>query len=215
MHSLPANFENWSLRYAPASKIPAHLLVMLHGLTGDETSMWFFARHMPADFWIMAPRAPHAAQPAGFSWRPYNPAISFPPSVEVLRPAAIQLLDLIDRWSVANGLDTQQIDFMGFSQGGAMAVTFSLLYPQRVRKLAILAGFAPAGSETLIKGLPLKEKRIFITHGTADEMVPIEAARQTVALLEKAGAQVEYCESEVGHKVSITCNPALEAFLRS
>jgi predicted esterase len=66
----------------------------------------------------------------------------------------------------------------------------------------------------LISGLPLQEKRIFIAHGTSDDIVPIRAARQTVDLLKKAGAQVEYCESDVGHKVSAICIPALEAFLR-
>jgi phospholipase/carboxylesterase len=125
------------------------------------------------------------------------------------------LLDLVERWGIANALDTEQIDLMGFSQGGATAISFALLYPRRVRKLAILSGFLPAGSEALISGLPLKEKRIFVTHGTSDEMVPIAVARQTVTLLKQAGAQVEYRESDVGHKVSAACIPALEAFLRS
>jgi predicted esterase len=81
--------------------------------------------------------------------------------------------------------------------------------------MAILAGFAPSGSEAFIAEQPLKEKRIFITHGIADEMVPVAAARQTVALLKQAGAQVDYCESDAGHKVGAACNPALEAFLKN
>jgi predicted esterase len=33
-------------------------------------------------------------------------------------------------------------------------------------------------------------------------------------LLEKAGAQVTYCEGEVGHKVSADCLRALKEFLK-
>jgi hypothetical protein len=34
-----------------------------------------------------------------------------------------------------------------------------------------------------------------------------------VEILEQAGAQVTYCEDEVGHKVSVTCVRALKKFL--
>jgi predicted esterase len=42
--------------------------------------------------------------------------------------------------------------------------------------------------------------------------VPVGRARASVALLEQAGAQVTYCEDEVGHKVSIPCLHGLKKF---
>jgi hypothetical protein len=36
-----------------------------------------------------------------------------------------------------------------------------------------------------------------------------------MSLLEQAGAQITYCESEVGHKVSADCLRALETFFAS
>jgi hypothetical protein len=38
-------------------------------------------------------------------------------------------------------------------------------------------------------------------------------ARRTIQLLEGAGAQVTYCESEVAHKLSADCLKALETYL--
>jgi predicted esterase len=45
-------------------------------------------------------------------------------------------------------------------------------------------------------------------------MVPVDRARASIGLLEQAGAQVTYCEDEVGHKVSAGCLRALKEFLK-
>jgi predicted esterase len=55
---------------------------------------------------------------------------------------------------------------------------------------------------------------VFVAHGTRDELVPIERGRHTVQTLEQAGAQVTYCEDDVGHKLSAACFRALEAFFK-
>jgi len=60
----------------------------------------------------------------------------------------------------------------------------------------------------------LAGKNIFVAHGTLDQMVPIDRARASIGLLEQAGAQVTYCEDEVGHKLSANCLRALEAYLK-
>ena len=106
-------------------------------------------------------------------------------------------------------------NFVGFSQGAALAYTFALLYPEGVSSLAGLSGFLPDGALTLAKGQPLKRKPIFLAHGTQDELVPVKRARQAVKLLEQAGAQVTYCEDDVGHKLSVSCFRGLESFFRS
>jgi len=80
--------------------------------------------------------------------------------------------------------------------------------------MGVLAGFVPAGLEELIAQRPLAGKSIFVAHGTQDEMVPIDRARNSIELLEQAGAQVTYCEDEIGHKVSRTCMRALENYLQ-
>ncbi len=93
-----------------------------------------------------------------------------------------------------------------------MSNVLAFLYPQRVRKTAILAGFVPSGLEELVAGRPLEGKPFFVAHGTKDEMVRIDRARESIALLEQAGANVTYCEDNVGHKVSVNCLRALGAF---
>jgi phospholipase/carboxylesterase len=207
------SFGDWTLRVRTSQSPNPRLLVLLHGWTGDENSMWIFTRGFPSDYWIIAPRAPHAADPSGFSWRPAQVSTFGWPSLETLLPAADGLIKLIDEYSALVKLDAQQFDLVGFSQGAAMTNLIGMLHPHRIRKMGVLAGFVPAGLEKLILQKPLAGKNIFVAHGTQDQMIPIDRARASMALLEQAGAQITYCEDEVGHKLSVNCLRALENYL--
>lgn len=214
-------FNGWTLRVRPAGEGESpRLLVMIHGLTGDENSMWVFARRFPPRYHILAPRAPHAAKPQGFSWRPdpltveeAQANLNKRPGLEVLRSSAEALIHLIDQYSASVKVEAREFDAIGFSQGGAMVSVLGMLYPDRVRKMGILAGFVPSGLDAHIKGNALKGKHVFVAHGTLDEMVPIDRARASMELLEQAGASLTYCEDDVAHKLSSNCLRALEDYL--
>lgn len=207
-------FNGWTMRVQPALIESPRLLVMIHGWTGDENSMWVFARNFSANgYWIVAPRAPHKADPQGFSWRPPQPSTFGRPSLEMLLPSARALIRLVGEYSASVGVEANQFDVIGFSQGAAMVNALGLAFPERIRKMGVLAGFVPSGSEAYIEKRPLEGKRVFVAHGTLDEMVPIDRARASMTLLEMAGASIVYCEDEVGHKLSAACLRALEAYL--
>ena len=213
-------FNGWTMRIRPAETENPRLLVMIHGLTGDENSMWVFARRFSADYWVIAPRAPYPANPQGFSWRP-NPLtieeaqlnLHKRPALDVLKSSAEALIKLIDEYSVSVKVEARHFDAIGFSQGAAMVNVLGILYPDRVRKMGILAGFVPSGLDAYINDRVLTGKRVFVAHGTQDEMVPIDRARASMQLLEQAGASITYCEDEVGHKLSSNCLRALEDYL--
>ena len=211
------SFGDWTLRVRATESKSPRLLVLLHGWTGDENSMWIFTRGLSPDYWMMAPRAPHDADPSGFSWRSnlsHAQGGDFgKPSLEMFLPAAEGLIKLIDEYSASVKLDARQFDLMGFSQGAAMTNVMGMLYPNRIRKMGVLAGFVPAGLEELIPQKPLVGKKIFVAHGTQDQMIPVDRARASMALLEQAGAKIVYCEDEVGHKLSANCLRALENYL--
>jgi phospholipase/carboxylesterase len=208
------SFQDWTLRVRPAQVLAPRLLLLLHGWTGDENSLWVFVRNFSEDYWIVAPRAPYfSEQPAGgYSWRPLRPENRAWPSLNDLRPSAEALIPLIDAYSTENNIDASQFDVMGFSQGGALTNVITLLHPERIRRAGILAGFLPADSEPLLRDKPLKGKPFFVAHGRLDETVKVEYAHQSVKSLEMAGAEVTFCEDDVGHKVSAPCLRGLEDF---
>jgi phospholipase/carboxylesterase len=206
------SFNNWTLRIRESTHPAPRLLLLIHGHTGDENSMWVFARAMSDHYWMVAPRAPYAAESGGYSWRPDQTGSYEQLNSEMLASAAQALISVVDEYSASAGIDTGILDVMGFSQGAAVSSVLAFLYPRRIRKTGLLAGFVPSGLEELVTQRPLEGKPFFVAHGTKDETVPIDRARASSALLEQAGAHVTYCEDEVGHKVSVTCLRALQKF---
>lgn len=209
-------FKGWTLRVRESSATSPRLMLLVHGLTGDENSMWVFAQNLPVEYWMIAPRAPHASQmdQGGFSWRPAAAEAEDRPDIKQLHSSAEALIRLVDEYSASVGVAAKTFDVLGFSQGAAMCSLLAFLYPERVRKVGILAGFVPGGLEDLISRRLLVGKPFFVAHGTKDEMVTIERARASIESIEQAGAQVTYCEDDVGHKVSLTCLRALKDFFK-
>jgi phospholipase/carboxylesterase len=184
-------------------------ILLLHGLTGDENSMLVFASHVPASYWIFSIRAPHAAAKGGYSWvlggaDEQAPLDRFQPGVEALQ-------DFLEVASLEYPVDFERVHLMGFSQGAALSYTFASLHPERAASIVGLSGFLPSGLEQSLEqrlvGLP-----VFMAHGTLDERIPVAEARHAAGELESAGAQVVYCEDEVGHKLSASCMRAMGHF---
>lgn len=188
---------------------PFPVIGMLHGWTGDEDSMWVFASRLPKNALLVAPRGLYKAPLGGYAW--YKQRGSLWPFIEDFNPAVDELLSLFTIENFHNG-DFSQLRLVGFSQGAAMTFALGLQHPERVQALAGLAGFLPEGSAELAVGQPLLDKPVFLAHGTQDELVPVEKARLAATILERAGATVNYCEHDVGHKLNAACFRSMEIF---
>jgi phospholipase/carboxylesterase len=188
---------------------PFPVLLMFHGWTGNENSMWVFASHLLKNALLIAPRGFYSTSGRGYSW---YPKLNKPlPWIDDLIPAAQTIYSTINSQSFPDG-DFSNLHLVGFSQGAALAYTMTIMEPERVTSLAGLAGFLPDGASAWLQDRRLQGLPVFIAHGSLDERVPVERARSSVAQLEQAGASVTYCEDNVGHKLSAKCFRGLEAF---
>ena len=212
LNNHPMTYNGWTLRVRHATQQPSRFLLMLHGWTGDENSMWIFARKFSEKFWITSPRALHTAREGGYSWRVTRPGPRVLPTLFDLKPAAEALVRLVNDLSSSWGVDASKFDLVGFSQGGALANVIALLYPERIRRVAVLAGFMPGDTDELIASKVLDGNPFFVAHGTQDKLITVAHARESIKLLEQAGARVTFCEAEVGHKVGLDCLVAMESF---
>lgn len=206
-------FKDWTFRLAYDQAKPGRLLILLHGWMGDEKSMWVLARNLTPQYTILAPRGPFPVPESGYSWREISPGTWGKAALEDLHPAVQALLAFVDDWSASVGMQASQFDLMGFSQGAAMTYAIALFHPERVRRLAALSGFIPEHGEALLAAQRFSGKPVFISHGREDDLIPVEQARRAIALFKGSGAQVTYCESDAGHKVSKECLKELEIFL--
>lgn len=203
--------EGWTIRERkPDSSQVLPVILMLHGWTGDENSMWLFASRLPASAYIIAPRGIYAAPMGGYGWEVKSKAGRA--SLSDFNLAVERLEDLLTGKNFPQA-DLQRLHIIGFSQGAAMAFSYSLLHPEGVRTITSLSGFMPGGVESLIQDQPFNGIPVFLAHGTRDEMVPIQQAWIAAGLLERAGASVWACEDDIGHKLSASCFKGLEAFI--
>jgi phospholipase/carboxylesterase len=190
------------------------LIIMLHGLSGDENVMWIFDHALPREATVIAPRALYASELGGTSWarsvvRDDLDDVDFHEALEVMSRFMAEMIALYL-------IDPQRVIIMGFSQGAALSYAYSLLHPESLRGVIALAGFLPlpersgGRSSTSLRSAqnaPVAQSKdafphYLIIHGTHDEAVPIDRAREARSVLEGRGASVEYHEHRVGHKVS-------------
>jgi phospholipase/carboxylesterase len=202
--------DGWKMRVQiPAGDGLHPLIVLLHGWTGDENAMWIFASRMPPDAILLSPRGLFPAELGGYTWQKNQARVW--PQVDDLLPAVDRLLSILTLGNFPSA-DLAKVSLVGFSQGAALAYSLGLLHPGRLSSLAGLSGFMPEGVDRLLSTQPLQGKRVFVAHGNQDELVPVERARLSVELLKQAGAQVTYCEHQVGHKLGAACFRSMQAF---
>ena len=208
--------DQWIIRYrSPDGAGPHPVIWLLHGWTGDEASMWVFAARLPDHYLLLAPRGLYTTPRGGFGWHPLKEGKIWP-QVDDFLPAIEQLNALMENWPAqAPAADFSRFRLAGFSQGGALAYAYTLLHAQRVIALAALASFLPDGAAVYLQNQPLNGLPIYISHGVTDPLVPVARARQAVQLLDQADAEVNYCESDVGHKLSADCFKGMEVFFRN
>jgi phospholipase/carboxylesterase len=198
------------LKFAvPEGEGPFPVILMLHGWTGDENSMWIFASKMPEGSLLISPRGLFPSALGGYGW--YRDSVGGLPELGDFAEA-IDLIEAIlmsDRFSMG---DFSRIKMVGFSQGAALVYSLAFRQAYPLTAVAGLSGFVPGGVEDLIEGQPLSGLPVFVAHGTKDQIVPVGRARQGTEVLKKAGAQVTYCEDDVGHRLSASCFRGLKEF---
>lgn len=182
---------------------------MLHGLTGDQDSMWALQSAVPQSAGILTPRGPYPQDQGGFAW---NPSIqAWPPLVSEFSESVVKLDQLLDFLAQHNELERQRFILMGFSNGAAMAFAAAMT-PLQIPPVGLVAlsGHLPEGELAPLRNLP-----IFWSHGIHDSFIPVSVARADTDRLRQVGCQVQLCEADVGHKIGADCVDELRGWYRS
>lgn len=197
----------------PETAAEAPVVLLLHGWTGDEDSMWVFSNKLSRDALLIAPRGlfpSRHAERSGYSWVADN-AVKFAPR-EAFEDSIVLLDGFLSDMASRYRADFENLNLVGFSQGAAFASAFTFRFPERVSRLALLSGFTPEGITP--SEADLSEVKIFIGHGSLDDIVPEEKARSASLLFQAAGGDVHFCLTEVGHKLGADCFHAFNHFFR-
>lgn len=180
------------------------LVIFCHGYGADGNDLIGLGSHWQRLLPTAAFASPHAPErctmsPMGYQWFP----ITRLQPEEMLRGverAAPILNGFIDAELARLDLDPSRLALVGFSQGTMMSLHVGL---RRSKPPAAIIGFSGAlpGPERLpteIAGRP----PVLLTHGDADEMIPVQALFQAANGLGAAGIGVRWHVSRgVGHGI--------------
>ena len=98
--------------------------------------------------------------------------------------------------------ETRPVFLAGFSQGGAIVLQTALRYPKKLAGVLALSTYLPLSQKlSLERTKENQDVPIFMAHGLYDEIIPMQRAKASRALLEQQGYKVEWREYPMPHSV--------------
>ncbi|HCQ77380.1 MAG TPA: phospholipase, partial [Leeuwenhoekiella sp.] len=92
---------------------------------------------------------------------------------------------------------------LGFSQGCILSYAVALTYPEKIKNVIGLSGYVNEAIVTPKSDLnAYKHLSVFSSHGTVDQVIPVEAARKIAPYLATLGIESNLKEYPVGHGVA-------------
>ena len=180
-------------------------LILLHGYGSNEEDLFSFASYLPDELFIISVRAPYELMPSGYAWY----AIHFDANDgkwsddEQALVSRNAIMKFIDEAVEAYHLNSQNITLLGFSQGTVLSFSVALSFPEKIKQVIALSGYV---NEKLIappsQTDPYAHLSIYVSHGSVDQVIPVDWARKTPLFLEKHNIEHTYEEFPVGHGVA-------------
>ena len=183
----------------------APLLIMLHGYGSDENDLFSFASELPSELFIISVRAPYTMQPYGNAWY----AINFDADQgkwndnEQAKQSLELITTFIEEACSMYPVDANNVTLLGFSQGTILSYAVALTYPEKVKNIIALSGYI--NKDILPDNLHNNDYShldFYCSHGSVDQVIPVDWARQTPKFLEDLKIKHQYSEFPVGHGVA-------------
>ncbi|WCC42934.1 alpha/beta hydrolase-fold protein [Tenacibaculum finnmarkense] len=195
---------NYIVREPKQATTNPPLLILLHGYGSNEDDLFSFAQELPEDLLIVSAQAPYQMGGGAFAWYAINfDAVKGKFSdLEQAATSVTKIASFIDKIKEKYNTNPDKTFVLGFSQGAILSYALSLNYPNKVQHVIALSGYI---DENLIKNQQENTKittDYYISHGTVDQVIPVDWARKAPVFLEENNLKNEYSEYNVGHGVA-------------
>ncbi len=189
-----------------SSKDKAPALFLFHGYGSDENDLFSFASELPDELFIISVRAPRPMQPQGNAWYTIHWDNTTSGKFNDI-PEAIASRDMIAKFvgeaTATYNLDPNNISLLGFSQGCILSLAVALSYPKLAKNIIGLSGYLdPEMLQAGYEQQDFSTLNVFLSHGTVDQVIPIEWAQKTAPFLSKLEIKTNLNEYPIGHGVA-------------
>ena len=181
------------------------LLLLLHGYGSNEEDLFSFATELPDEYFVISARAPFDMMYGSYAWYAINFDADSTKFSDIGQARASRdiIATFIDELIATYPIDADNVTLIGFSQGCILSYAVALSYPEKVQRVVAMSGYL--NNEIAVDDFAendFNNLKIFASHGTVDQVIPVEWARKSIPVLEDLGIPVVYKEYPVGHGVA-------------
>ncbi|MFY7810380.1 MAG: alpha/beta hydrolase [Flavobacterium sp.] len=181
------------------------LLLLLHGYGSNEEDLFSFAKELPKNVYIISLQAPHNLMYGAYAWyainfdadeNKFSDITQAKESVELIKNQINHLIKELP-------IDKDNITLIGFSQGAILSYAFAFSYPELVKNVVALSGYInlEIAHENYLQN-NFSQLSIFASHGSVDQVIPIDWARKIPNILKNLNIKNIFKEYPVGHGIA-------------
>ena len=203
--------------YEPSGPGPHPTILTLHGRGANALDLLGLAPYLcNGKFLMICPQGPLETPigPGAFGYAWYPMSMGGPPDIGAILSSREKLQRFLDACLNRHPIDAKKLVVLGFSQGGVMAYSLALANPERFTGLAVLSSWLP---KELIPLLSIKEAvqslATLVQHGSQDQMIEVQRARDSVEQLRALRVPLTYREYDMGHEITPRGLTELSAWL--
>ncbi|MGH7847038.1 MAG: alpha/beta hydrolase [Candidatus Binatia bacterium] len=192
--------------FSPQGEGPHPTILTLHGWGANALDLLALAPYLcDGRFLVICPQGtievPIGPDAIGYGWFPLR--LGGSPNIAAFLSAEEAVRDFLDQSMKRYPIDSKKLVALGFSQGGALAYALGLKRPERFAAVVAISTWLP--EELLDRDLLTEAKdkpAILVQHGSRDDLVDVNRARQSVEKLRELRLPVTYREYDIGHEIS-------------
>jgi phospholipase/carboxylesterase len=167
------------------------LLVLSHGVGGNETNLLPLASGAPDHTAVVLVRSPLTLGPGQHAWFPVAFTPQGPqPDLVAAEQGRQQFAEFVVEMQEEYGVPPERTVIAGFSQGGILSASLALTRPELVAGFGILAGrILPEIEPRIAPREALAHLRAFVGHGRHDTKLPVDWAHRSDSWLTALGIE--------------------------
>jgi predicted esterase len=195
-------------RFVPAEGSTTRTLLLLHGTGGNENDMLPLGRQLDPTAALLSPRGnvPENGMPRFFR----RLAEGIFDEEDVVRRAH-ELAQFVGDAAARYEFDPKRVIAVGYSNGANIAAALLLLRPEVLAGAVLFRAMVPLVPAALPD---LANRRVLLSSGDHDPIVPKENASQLAAMLREAGADVTARFEPAGHALALDDIEAAKEWLK-
>ena len=171
-------------------------LLLLHGTGGDENDLIPLGRELDPNAALLSPRGKVLENGMPRFFRRLAEGVF---DLEDLQKRTHELADFVTSAAEHYQIDNKQIVAVGYSNGANIAASLLLLRPEILSAAILFRAMVPLVPE---KKPNLAAKRVWISAGSFDPIVPPSNTKELVEMLRDAGADVTIRFLQSGHELT-------------